>query len=255
MEAEKNEIDSDVLGGNVLDITGFDPTVDFAAFERDYCDQYRPFYVSCKVRSEDTEHIHLLEDNGFRFVEYQVRVSCALNRTWDVAEFGYTCASVEGGADLEAVLAIASSVFGHGRFYRDPFFRNRESRNISGERFRRYVLKSFEAPDEEVYKLVNESTGEIAGFSTHRITGPEDALLLLAGIKSEYNGAGLGAINDYFHWNELKKNGIKRLIGHASGDNYPILNLNVRGMGFRLVQSFVILRKIYPPPLHLLTSS
>ena len=255
MTAERNEIDSEVLGGNVLDISAFDPDADFSAFEGDYCERHRPLYVSCKVRSEDTGHIHLLEDYGFRFVEYQVRVSCALNRTWDVSGFGYTCQTAEGGDDLEAVLAIASSVFGHGRFFRDPFFRKWEGRNISGERFRRYVRKSFEVSDEAVYKLVNQATGEIAGFSTHRITGPESALLLLAGIKQEYDGAGLGAINDYFHWNELKKNGIRRLIGHASADNYPILNLNVHGMGFRLVQSFVILRKIYPHHLYLPISS
>jgi len=245
MEAQRNDIDSEILGGNVLEIVDFDPARDFSAFEREYCDRQQPLYVSCRIPSEQIGHIHLLEEQGFRFVEYQVRVYCALNKTWDVSGYGYSYLPVEGGADLEAVLEIASSIFEHGRFARDPFFLKWEGRNICGERYRRYVLKSFEAADESVWKLVNQATGEIVGFATDRITGPESALLLLAGIKQQYNGAGLGAINDYFHWNELKRKGVKWLYGHASGDNYPILNLNVRGMGFRFVQCFVILRKIY----------
>jgi hypothetical protein len=245
MEVQTNEIDSDVLGHVVLDLGAFDPLCDFARFEREYCDKYHPVYVSCKIAAENIEHVHLLEDHGFRFVEFQVRVYCALNKNYDLSRYGYRYELVEGGADLNAVLDIASSIFEHDRISRDPFFRAWEGRNISGERYRRYVMKSFESADECVYKLVNEATSEIVGFATHRITGPESALLLLAGIKQEYNGAGLGAINDYFGWNELKRKGVKWIHGHASGANYPILNLNVKGMGFRIVQCFVVLRKTY----------
>jgi hypothetical protein len=245
MEVHPNEIDSEVLGRSVLDLGEFDPACDFSEFEREYCNRHRPVYVSCKIAAEDIEHVHLLEDRGFRFVEFQVRVYCALSKSYDVSRYGYRYELVEGGADLSAVLEIASSIFEHDRFSRDPFFRAWEGRNISGERYRRYVMKSFEAADECVYKLVKEVTSEIVGFGTHRITGPESALLLLGGIKHEYNGAGLGAINDYFGWNELKRKGVKWLYGHASGANYPILNLNVKGMGFRIVQCFVVLRKTY----------
>jgi hypothetical protein len=245
MDVQVNEIDSDVLGQSVLDLGAFDPARDFAAFERDYCAAHRPIYVSCKIAAEDIEHVHILEEHGFRFVEFQVRLYCALNKTWDVSRYGYRYELVEGGADLNEVLEIASSIFEHDRFSRDPFFRAWAGRNISGERYRRYVMNSFESADECVYKLVRQGTDEIVGFATHRITGPESALLLLAGIRQEYNGAGLGAINDYFGWNELKRKGVKWLYGHASGANYPILNLNVKGMGFRLVKCFVVLRKIY----------
>ena len=240
MNAYRNEIDSEVLGHAVLDLTAFDPDCDFAAFEREYCHQHAPLYVTCKIAAENIDHVHRMEEYGFRFVEFQVRVYSALDKTFDVSRYGYVYDLVEGGEDLNAVLEIASSIFEHDRFSRDPFFRRWEGRNIAGERYRRYVMKSFEAADEYVHKLVNGTTGEIVGFGTHRITGPESALLLLGGIKREYSGAGLGAINDYFGWNELKRKGVRWLFGHASGANYPILNLNVRGMGFRLVQSFVV---------------
>ena len=94
-------------------------------------------------------------------------------------------------------------------------------------------------------KLVANSTGEIVGFGSHRITGPDNALLLISGVKPEYKSLGLGALLDQFAWNELKRKGIKFFYGHTSNSNYPIINLVMRGMGFRLIQSFVVLRKIY----------
>lgn len=245
MEVQQNEIDSEVLGRNVLDLDAFDPAEDFLALEREYCNRHQPLYVSCKIAAEDIGKVHLLESYGFRFVEFQIRVYCALNKTYDVSGYNYRYEAVEGGADLSAVLEIASSIFEHDRFSRDPFFREWNGRDVSGERYRRYVMKSFQSADESVYKLVQQTTGEIVGFGTHRVTGAESALLLLAGVKPEFSGAGVGAINDYMGWNELKRKGVKWVYGHASGANYPIINLNVRGMGFRVVQCFVVLRKIY----------
>jgi hypothetical protein len=69
--------------------------------------------------------------------------------------------------------------------------------------------------------------------------------LLIGGVKNQYKSSGLGAINDYFGLNELKRKGAKWFYTHVSGANYPILNLEVKGLGFRVVQSFVTLRKVY----------
>jgi hypothetical protein len=245
MEARKIEIDSAVLGRAVLELTAYDPCIDFAAFERDYIERENPVYAMCKIPAESIDHVHELEDRGFRFLEFQIRLRGSLLKTYDVSGYDYSYLPVEGGRDLEEVLEIAGSIFEHDRVSRDPFFARWQGVNVAGERYRRYVMRSFKAPDEAVYKLVDNSTGEIAGFNTHRMTSPDRALLLIGGVRNQYKNSGLGAINDYFSLNELKRKGAKWFYTHVSGANYPILNLEVKGLGFRVIQSFVVLRKCY----------
>lgn len=245
MEARKNEIDSEVLGRPVLDIAEFDGNCDFAAFEEEYLKRESPIYVACKVPAEQIADVHALEDHGFRFVEFQMRLRGALHKTYDTSRYDYTYSPVTGSQDLEAVLELASSIFEHDRVSRDPFFQQWEGKNISGERYRRYVVKSFEADDEFVYKLVDNATREIVGFTTQRILTPESALLLIGGVRNQEKTSGVGVINDYFGLNELKRKGVKWFHTHVSGSNYPIINLEVKGIGFRVVESFVVLRKVY----------
>ena len=245
MIVKKNEIDSEVLGRPVLDIADFDRSCDFAAFETEYLNREFPIYVTCKVPAEEIADVHALEDHGFRFVEFQMRLRGTLRKTYDTSGYDYTYSPVTGSHDLEAVLDLASSIFEHDRFSRDPFFQEWKGINVSGERYRRYVLKSFEAGDECVYKLVDNATREIVGFNTYRILTPESALLLIGGVRNQEKTCGVGAIIDYCVLNELKRKGVRWFHTHVSGSNYPIINLEVRGMGFRLVQSFVVLRKVY----------
>jgi hypothetical protein len=247
LEAKRNQVDSEILGHAVLDVTDFDPTCDFVSFETEYRKREDPIYVACKVPAEAIQDVQLLEDQGFRFVEFQIRLRGTLAKTYDTSAYDYTYLPVSSEQDLAAVLDIASSIFEYDRFSRDPFFQQWKGRNISGERYRRYLLESMRSDNEFVYQLVSNASGEVVGFSSHRIVGPESALLLIGGVKNDYKSSGVGAINDYFGLNELKQKGVKWFHTHISGANYPILNLEVRGVGFRVVQSFVVLRKVYQP--------
>lgn len=244
MEAKKNEIDSDVLQSPVLEIVDFDAGSDFRRFEDDYLRHYNPLYVTCKVPAEQIQDVHLLEENGFRFLEFQLRLRGSPNKEYE-ASGDYSYLPIGSERDLGAVLDIASTIFEHDRYSRDPFFQRLASPNIAGERYRRYVEKSAAAEDEFVYKLVNNQSGEIVGFGTHRIVAPDQALLLIGGVKNEYKASGLGVINDRLGLNELRRKGVKWFYTHVSAANYPIINLEVRALGFRVVRGFVVLRKAY----------
>jgi hypothetical protein len=244
-EAQRNAVDSAVLGRTVLDLRGVQEGTDFSAFEGQYRAKHDPSYVVCKLPAEELAAIHLLEDHGFRFIEFQMRLRGTIKKAYDHSAFGYTYTPVTGhGPDLDAILEIAGEIFEHDRFSRDPYFRQFPN-NISGERYRRYVLQSMSAPDESVYKLEDSATGEIAGFGTHRVTGPDTAVLLIGGVRNRYKGSGLGMINDRMTLNALHNKGIKSFLTHISGCNYPILDLEVRALGYRVQQSFVVLRKAY----------
>jgi ribosomal protein S18 acetylase RimI-like enzyme len=246
MNVSVNQIDSDVFGRCVLDLIDFDPACDFSSLETDYVARYSPVYVACKQPVEEVARIHALESAGFQFAEFQLRFRGTIGRAFDVSAHDYRYELVQSDADLTQVLEIAGTTFEHDRITRDPFLSQWNRPNLGGERYRRYVLKSMQAPDECVYQLVSNATGEIVGFGTHRMTGPDTALLLISGVKPEYKSAGIGVLLDQFAWNELKRKGVKSFIGHASGNNYPIINLVMRGIGFRLIQAFIVLRKVYP---------
>lgn len=244
MKAQPNEIDSQVLERTVLDLTDLEDAKHFAEFEATYRSEHDPYCAVTKVPAEDLAMVHKLEDQGFRFVELQIRLMGKITRAYDTSPYPYRMERVTSEADLEPVLAIAATTFEHDRFSMDPVF-GAAGRNVSGERYRRYVLKSFHAADECVYRLVSEATGETTGFGTHRHLGGGDALLLIGGVRNELKDSGLGAINDYFGWNELRREGVTRFYTHVSGVNYPIMNLEIRGLKFHVVQSHVVLRKIY----------
>lgn len=120
MEAKKNEIDSDVLQSPVLEIVDFDAGSDFRRFEDDYLRHYNPLYVTCKVPAEQIQDVHLLEENGFRFLEFQLRLRGSPNKEYE-ASGDYSYLPIGSERDLGAVLDIASTIFEHDRYSRDPF--------------------------------------------------------------------------------------------------------------------------------------
>jgi hypothetical protein len=234
-------IDSEVLGGNVLAIEEFDPAADFARFEQDYLKAHRPVYVSCKVPLERIAHVHCLERQGFSLIECQIRSSINLKAPFQVPAFPYAFARVKTGAELESVLAIAATAFEHDRFSVDPLV----PRHASGERYRRYVERSYASPDEAVYRLYDPLGGATVAFKTHRYLPRGEVLLLLGGVHRDYGRLGLGVINTHAELGELRRLGMRSGFTHISAANYQVFNLEVGRLGFRVVTTFAVMRKIY----------
>ena len=243
MITTKNEIESLVLGKAVLEIRAFQAGDDLPAEEKRFRQEHDPLYAICKVPVEDLGAVHQLEDHGFRFVETQLKLSLKM-KSYDTSKYPYSYVPAEPG-DLETVLGIAETIFSDDRFSVDPFIRERFAGKASGERYRRYVRKSFEAPDECVYKMVNDATKEIVGFGTHRHTSQDEAVIFIGGIVSTYQKAGLGPISDFLAINNLRREGVKKAYTHVSARNYAIMNLEIAGLGFKVIDSHVVLRKVY----------
>lgn len=241
MRAELIEIDSQVSGRPVLAIHDFDPQADFAEFERRYIAEHAPGYVSAKVPLEAVHSIHVLEDAGFRLVECQIRSSIKLRKPYDTALFPYTFEQVTREEDLKEVLEIAGATFLHDRFSTDVSM----APGSSGKRYQAYVIKSFRSPEEAVYRLIERASGRTVAFKTHRYVSASEVLFFLGGVHPDLKTAGLGLINEYFEFNELIRKGIKRGVTHISASNYPIFNLEISQLGFRVIATFAVLRKVY----------
>ena len=245
MNATLVVVDSEVLKGNVLSVEDFDAGMDFAAFEAEYLGKYRPVYVSCKIPWDRIAEVHRLEEHGFRLIECQIRSAINLRATTKVPEVPYAFEKVTTEAELEAVLEAVGTAFENDRFSIDPLI----PEEVSGTRYRRYVERSFRSRDEAVYRLYDPQAGTTVAFKTHRYLGKGEALLLLGGVSREYRRLGLGVINTYAELNELRRLGITRAVTHFSAANYQIFNLEIGRIGYRVLKTFAVLRKIYPRSL------
>jgi hypothetical protein len=239
MRIQVEEIDSAVLGRNVLTIKDFSADQDFAEFEREYRKDYNPGYVACKIPASELRSIHRLESFGFNYIEFQISLKGRV-KLYDLSAFPYRFEEVTTQEDLQKVLEIVSSCFVHDRFFVDPALNS----SLSAERYKRYVEKAFGAKDEFLHK-VSTLDGEIVAFVTHRDIGEDEGLLLLGGVKNEYQSQGIGLLNDQYVINELHRKGKKRFSGNFSGINYPVMNMEIRGLGLRITSTWVVMRKIY----------
>src|SRR5271157_3044124 len=107
MRIERLDVDSDLLGRSVLAIHDFEPAADFSAFERGYVAEFNPAYVSVKVPFERVTDAHVLEANGFRLMECQLRCAVKLRKPYDLSSFPYDFTEVTRQEDLAEVLQIA----------------------------------------------------------------------------------------------------------------------------------------------------
>ncbi len=240
MHVNKVEIDSQAFGKNFLEIRDYDSSADFGAFEAGYIKEYTPFYVSCKMPIENIKDIQALGKHGFEFIEYQVREQLGLKKAFPVIK-PYQFELVDNDADLQKVLEIADTTFEHDRFTIDPLL----PKSFSGERYKAYVMKSYLAEDEFLYKCFNGTTGEILGFKTHKIINGNEAIMFLGGIDNKYKRSPIPVINGYLELNELLRKGVKKVTTHISGSNYGVQNLEIKEFGYKVTNGFVVLRKIY----------
>jgi hypothetical protein len=241
MTTELIEIDSRVLHGNVLGILDFDPEADLEVFERSYVEEYDPIYVVCKIPMEQVNDAHVLESAGFRLIESQIRFAIDLGKPFDVSQVPYDFERVTCEEHLHDVLEIAGTTFVNDRFSLDRSL----DAGVSGARYREYVRRSFQSPNEAVYRLVDRASGLTVAFKTHRYTSGTEVLFLLTGVHPGFKNRGIGRLNEYFELNELMRKGIKRGITHISAANYAAFNLYIGNLGFRALTTLAVLRKVY----------
>jgi hypothetical protein len=245
MDIEISTIESSIIKRNVLEIKNYSSTVDFSLFEQKYLSNFDPIYVICKVPIEEIENIHYLENHGFTFIEAQCRFSRRLNKEYETSKYHYNLLEGTSSNHLIEALDIAGTTFSADRYSIEPYFNTMTEFKVSGERYKKFVTKSFQQDDERLYLLESKRNNEIVAFGTHKIINEKEVLLLLMGVKNNYKNLGIGAIFDYFRFNKMKRDGIIKIYSHASLGNYATINIGMNALGFRLERSFIILRKIY----------
>ena len=234
-------IDSEIAGGNILELSEFDPAADFRRFEAEQILPVHPRLVVAKVPAENVAAVRALEDAGFRFAEFQIMMVYRLRHRYDTSHYPYHWESVTDPATLDQVLKMAASIFTHDRFTTDPML----GETLSARRYQAYIRNSFADPEERVYVMRHDATGQIVSFGTFRYLGPQEIRLLIGGVAAEFRGTGLGTIHDYVGLNTYYDLGIRTIRTAVSGINIPIINLEIAHLGFKVASTRVVLHKAY----------
>lgn len=240
MQITKIDIDSEAIGKTVLELKDFSSEFDFIPFENSYIREYEPFYVLFKCPVEDLANIHCAQTNGFQFIELQIKMTHKLKKKYPVSK-QFEFSEVSSLEDVKTIQDIAAKTFDDDRLAIDPSLDN----NMSEKRYSNYIQNSFDSEDQKLFKLTDKTSGKIVAFKTHKYLENKEVLLLLGGVKPELKNLGIGLINGFAELNELQSIGIKQIYTHISARNYPIMNMEISAFGFRVLQSYVVLRKLY----------
>ena len=68
---------------------------------------------------------------------------------------------------------------------------------------------------------------------------------LIGGIIPEYQGHGIAQGIDFITYNSFYESGRKNITTHISARNNKIFTYLINGLGFKMKETFIVLRKIY----------
>lgn len=240
MKINKIEIDTLATGKNILELSDFTIKSDFLEFEKDYIQKEKPFYVLLKIPVEELSTIHIAEACGFQFIEMQIKMTHKLKKRYPGSK-QFEFVEVTNQDDVKKIQDFAGTTFIDDRLVIDPLIDS----ETAYKRHVKYIISSYKSDNQKLYKLVEVQSNKIVAFKTHKYLENNEVLLLLGGVLPIFKNLGVGLINGYAELNELQKQGKQRVFTHISARNSPIMNMEIGALNFKVVQSYLVLRKIY----------
>ena len=223
--------DTDIFGFRVADFRpgsaralASDPSRLSSALEQ-WAEKNSVELVGCRIPSQLSTARALLEDNGFRFIEAQLRATIPqLKRS--VLERPRLTVRQAVDADHERIVAIAGSSFDLGRYHADPRF----PRKLADRRYRVWMEHALASPSRETWIGVVGPVGAPAGF-LHAERSGDSADIRLAAID---RGAPSIAGPELFRGAlvEMAARGVDRVTARISASNSAVLNI-YSALGFR----------------------
>lgn len=235
---QRVDLDSEIFGRPTFMLSELSTAADFEMALEHIAKVEEESYTVCKIPIENMVLIHLAQERGFVFLETQFRTVVTLKHAPLGIHDRYSYIRVEQESQLSEVLAMASESVVHDRVSRDPLL----GPTLSGERYRRLLIRSFEADDEEIWAVVSSSSNDLLTFRSHRKLNRSEVLLLNGGVHPRHKGSGLGVISSHFCFAQLQADGHRRAISHISTTNVPIVNLEIGYCKFRVTDAFAVLR-------------
>jgi dTDP-4-amino-4,6-dideoxy-D-galactose acyltransferase len=195
-------------------------------------------YILCKLKSQDTRHIQILESLGFYLTDigitFIVEPENFLYRY--VGKNINTAKSVQIATDNDILTLkkIITSMFPESRFYHDPFFSRKEADRM----YQAWIENSVKGEAADIVFHIPSS-----GFITCRKTGRYSGEIVLIGINKRLRGKGLGAalIREAMEW--FRRERITNVTVRTQLKNLSALNFYLH-LGFSIKEYDIVFGNI-----------
>jgi dTDP-4-amino-4,6-dideoxy-D-galactose acyltransferase len=180
-------------------------------------------YIVCKIQSQQTDLIKLLESSGFYLSDIGV--------TWAVETDKFIYKKMNKNSNIKKSINIAAekdipmlkkmvkSLFLESRFYNDPFFSKEEADNL----YQTWIENSVKGNVADVVFHIPD-----IGFITCKKLPLDIGEIVLIGIKKDFRGKGIGTIliEEAIKW--FKMQGLDLITVRTQLKNLNAMNFYVR---------------------------
>jgi dTDP-4-amino-4,6-dideoxy-D-galactose acyltransferase len=195
-------------------------------------------YVTCKMTSQHTSLIKLLQSLGFYLTDIGVIFTMETDRYWSHSHKKYSAIRkfirAAEAEDAPVLKKVAKSLFRESRFYNDPFFSKEEADRL----YQSWVENSVKGQAADVVFHIPNT-----GFITCRKSGKGSGEIVLLGTRKSLRGRGFGAalVCEAMRW--FREERIDRVSVRTQLKNMRAVNFYA-GLGFRLRKYDLIFGKI-----------
>lgn len=204
-------------------------------------------YIVAKVPAGHNELIHLLEDDGFRYLENQINIrfcstgSETINGDWANRFRDHSCVRVTSTEEVAEITGRIRSegLFEKDRFSLDPIF----TPPLPDRRIANWVEDISSNGTGKIWSI--EKHGTAVGFFIISPRGTT-AYVDMAGIYRQYRGTGLPWLLLLNILKESERMGHSTVTASVSSNNIATLNTFTRFIRFRVDSVMVVLRKYNP---------
>ncbi len=238
--AKLEEIDTEVFGFDVYSLVFAKTDVSLLEQIENIASRGRRAYLVLRIDASEISEVEEAEKLGFHYLETSLSTTVRLQKRFDTTRYPYEYHKIENLTELAEVCDIASETMNVDRFSLDSLIGKR----LSGERYVRYLQRSFHDSSEEIWAVRSRKTGRILTFRSHRWISADRVRLLNGGVHPNFKEIGLGVVSTHFCFNSLADFGAKRAETQISVANTPIVNLEIGQFDFKVTQARVTLRKV-----------
>lgn len=211
------------LGGQLPDSRLMD---DFKEHLLRWVEKEEAALLFCSSPQQKNDVKLFLQDIGFNFVDLSMQVVQPRLQNSELPPMRSMKVAKANIHEHKAIEEIASTAFQHGRYHADPLF----PQQLANLRYKRWVQNVFQEQSEHVHLFVIEMKERIQGFF-HVVIKDNRADLRLGAVAKNDEAGLLGYYLYLGVLHELKKMGIRNVVGRISAANISVINIYAR-LGF-----------------------
>jgi hypothetical protein len=207
--------------------------------EKQCIEQYNARYISLSLPCAKPHLISAFEECGFKFIQHRLNIQKQLSSgSYNLYPFVFIPLSDK--IQLKELLKKCNKLFFDDRYSTDPTI----GKSLSLQRNKQFLINSFQNNNQRIYILWNRTRKTIDGFRTYDCSKKGVASVLLGGAVKNDKVFEYDKILNYLEMDVLYSLNIRKLSLVVSTTNHPEINRYISELGYRVISSSVIMKKI-----------